>query len=458
MPNDSFSVRVENDPRFFSVPPPPPSMMRLIAVRNQLLVKWSDRSQIISDALSITGGTATELTTLYTDLQKAAPTSLKQQYDISVFELDSVVNIYELVHQLRGAPYSHGDKVSVNSVLIPADFSDHHCPFGPPSEDQRPRDSFPDAGGKIEVSLIDVGYQWDPSWDPNPLGSNVKWVGADQLPNWQPAPQDPPAYVVPGTSYLAALDGHANFTAGVILQVCDDIRVTMRCNSSTFDATYTSDFPSEMTAARALCESEEASVVDLAYAYKAQGDIPSGVWLAAVEYLRELGGDLPIVVCPAGNQSDSTWRFPAALPKYDPKTFRNVVVGVGSIDEPGPSGHLDVSEFSNWGDWVTCYANGSTVHSTFIRPKGPVELEEDPIPRPQHHFANAWATWNGTCFASAKIAAAIACTIANPPTKDEVLTPSHAWQLVRSQLKTYRLDVPGAKTPIKGSCLMAHWG
>jgi hypothetical protein len=109
-------------------------------------------------------------------------------------------------------------------------------------------------------------------------------------------------------------------------------------------------------------------------------------------------GTRHVIVAPAGNHEWNSPRYPAALHA----TYSNVI-GVASHD--GTVAAPARSIFSDYGDWVTCSAVGQQVVSMFVVTHLPPE--EDPDPGKPHQY-NAWAEWNGTSFASPKIAAAIA--------------------------------------------------
>src|SRR5262249_884857 len=82
--------------------------------------------------------------------------------------------------------------------------------------------------------------------------------------------------------------------------------------------------------------------------------------------------------------------------------------------------------YSNNGSWVTASADGSGVLSTFITNfNGAVQDN----PTSTRTFASGYATWNGTSFASPKVAAALAAVIANTP--GGASTPSAALSVVQ---------------------------
>ena len=89
-----------------------------------------------------------------------------------------------------------------------------------------------------------------------------------------------------------------------------------------------------------------------------------------------------VVVASAGNDRSSEAVYPAAFKR---------VIGVAAV-----TGEDERADFSNFGEWVNMSAPGEKVHSTFVR-------WDKSIP-----IFDGFATWSGTSFATAKVAAAIA--------------------------------------------------
>jgi subtilisin family serine protease len=123
-----------------------------------------------------------------------------------------------------------------------------------------------------------------------------------------------------------------------------------------------------------------------------------------------------VIVVPAGNHDDLKPRYPAGL-----HGSHENVIAVGSVQRDTHKR----SQFSNHGDWVTCYAIGEPVESTFLWVD--MKLEDDKVDQKWNFKTNAWARWNGTSFATPKVAARIASKLSEDPT----LTPLEAWYAVR---------------------------
>jgi hypothetical protein len=129
-----------------------------------------------------------------------------------------------------------------------------------------------------------------------------------------------------------------------------------------------------------------------------------------------------MVVAPAGNQHSERPRYPAAL-----SGSNNHMIGVGST----------TGEFSNYGPWVTCSADGADVESTFLRIRTKRRLEDGG----RYAFRDAWAQWNGTSFATPKVVAAIIDKMGTY----SGLTPLQAWHRVAAPYDHKRDTVHGYK-------------
>jgi hypothetical protein len=393
--------------------------------------------------------------------------------DFQVLELQSplgAADIFGHADELRanvGVLKGNPGAVSPNHILVPAP-NVVGCPYGAPSK--APDVSLaPPPGPSPEVTVIDSGYQWDAAhWGANPLDdpgfcTQVTTNFADHLqgtatlasvapgssPGWLPGVAEAPA--VSGTALagklLFALAGHANFVAGVIAQGCHQPTIHIWSHNSTY-VRNTDYFTTEAAVCRSLVMSQQppplgtgpTDVIHVGFAFplrsakfsfKFSRDFLSLAWTTAFQGIEAtfaaVGRPSPIVVAPAGNESEAFRHYPAALAREYAGTslaalFGNVK-GVGSI-KPAPISSADPrSDFSNYGDWVTCSAVGENVQSTFLRVKN-VLCEADDAPRPLKSFADAWATWNGTSFSAPKVAAAVAAYVAAGAGS---ATPAQGW-------------------------------
>jgi subtilase family protein len=353
--------------------------------------------------------------------------------DIEVWQLaPSLLDIFDVVRRLRNNVF-HADPraVSPNHVLIPCPNYDS-CPHGPPApwpQPLHPPLQPPVPGGLATV--IDAGYIWGqqgkPPWGSNPLyptsgphglnGSTYSAVAFAQWQynlNWQPAPPvtgsvDDATNEAPDEGTAGTLDriaGHANFVAGIVAQRCPGATIDIWSHNAGFDPSN-AQFPTEAAVARSLWQSQQSmsgGVIQLGFAFEPYQGIPSTAWDTAFGLIDPHD----VVVCPVGNQGDTTARYPAAFFNPPPlavpfttttvKQFPNVV-GVASIDK-----HGQPSSWTNRGSWVACSTGGENVASTFLDWNGPIE---DPNPGQSTNFSG-WAKWSGTSFAAPRVGAQIA--------------------------------------------------
>ena len=407
----------------------------VLAVRDQLLV-CQDAAEIVRAWLWETHQIQAELiTTLLDNLPN--PHGV---VDVGIYRVPPPKgqNIFQLCAELQqylALPQSKAsvNDVSPNHVLVPAMLG-HCCPFGPPSPVSQARSIPPHEDPPRNGTVIDAGYQWAQGWGQNPLLPRLAGeLAAHRLPdgpgNWLPGIPDVPGEKVPASAgtppgvagRLVALAGHANFVSGVIAQRAAGARITIRSHNGAFNPT-SDDFPTEATVARSVCESADASVIDLGFAFGTINNEVCCMWLRAFQYIRQGGKTGPVVVSPAGNQGAEVPRFPAALNFISGGEFPEMV-GVGSLDVV--AGVPRRSEFSNYGPWVTCSAIGSNVVSTFLHLK--MALEDATDGTIQDFTANSWASWNGTSFATPKIVAEVCKKLALGG------NPFQAWEAVLNE-------------------------
>ena len=400
----AFSSRVRNHPRITAFPNKKKDLSTL-AVSDHLLVcesvwervtKFLEQQKIHQEVLG-------------TVLDGVPPKPGSEDVRIVKIKPPAGRDVFETVRIARKELKLEKDeagKVSPNHVLIPANFS-HGCPWGPPLPVGGAPTLDPMSGPSAAVTIIDSGYQWDPgTMGVNPLDAFAPLGGAVSLADFLgPAGWNagtPDVLDADGNGELDALAGHANFIAGVIAQNFPGAQITIRNHNGGFEPA-SDDFPTEASVARSLCLSGGADVINLGFAFVAFDGGISCAWELAMNQL----GTGPIVAVPAGNNASSIKRYPAALGA----NYANVV-SVGSIDGIDVNGTPKKSGFSNYGPWVKVSARGSKVVSTFLRVDMPVE--DDPIPfwHRSRNFANGWAEWNGTSFATPKVVAAIAGEVA----------------------------------------------
>jgi hypothetical protein len=435
----NFTDRLLADPDILHLPANPTTTTDplVFMVRDQLLVS-TNLAGPVAAWLENRGIAVTPLTTVIGDLAPPGP----QPVDVGIWELNNLPagwSIATVVDHLRAAHApAHGEPrgVSPNHILIPASLSDA-CPSGPPSNTMNQLGVTSPSSGKVNVNAVDSGYIWEDGWKNNPL-DGIATISYHQgrhpvQGGWQDDSPDVPNPIPTEQKVLGALEGHANFVAGLIAQYSSKPTIAIWNHNGGF-VEGSRDRPTEASVIHSLIECQlttPAPVVNAGFAFPAYAGIVSSAWDILFEIEFPVVGQDFVVVSPTGNQWGSQVpRYPAALNHTYPKRFQSVI-GVASRGWP----HADLadpSEFTNVGPWVNCATNGEAVISTFIR----VDLtpEEDPPGTlPVDFTKNSLASWNGTCFAAAQITGRIAYQIQEKPVGTKALA---AWGAVFSGFKT----------------------
>jgi subtilisin family serine protease len=139
-----------------------------------------------------------------------------------------------------------------------------------------------------------------------------------------------------------------------------------------------------------------------------------------LEALQDISRTGTLIVCSAGNDATTRPSFPAAFAPWSSGTSPVVVdpecppiVSVGALN---PNRETDAM-FSNTGPWVTCYARGAAVMSTFpVTFQGGLEPEARTTTVGGRHratidpddFSGGFGLWSGTSFAAPVMAAQLA--------------------------------------------------
>jgi len=222
--------------------------------------------------------------------------------------------------------------------------------------------------------------------------------------------------------------GHSTFIAGIVRQVAPDARVLAIRVMHSDDVAYEGDIICALgQLARRIARAEEGDlagmvdVVSLSFGYFSEspqdGGITSGLW-KAIEALLNLG---VVVVAAAGNFATRRAYYPAAFARQDVPAGQVPVISVGALNPNGTK-----AMFSNDGPWVTAWAQGAAVMSTYpididasrtpelripadrtppgVLPPGRESLDPD-------DYACGWAIWSGTSFAAPYLAALIAAAL-----------------------------------------------
>jgi hypothetical protein len=231
-------------------------------------------------------------------------------------------------------------------------------------------------------------------------------------------PWDKPETVNPLVGELARATGHGSFISGIVRQVVPDATVlSIRIMHSTDIVNE-----GELITALALLAARVARAQD-------PDDPQPRLMIDAVSlslgYYNESGADIAyssglrkvidklldrgvLVVAAAGNNSSSRRFYPAAFAAVPRQKDTVPVVSVGAENPNGTR-----ASFSDDGAWVTAWASGASVVSTF-----PVDVRGALMPAQEwsdgavvreslapNDFRGGFALWSGTSFAAPALAA-----------------------------------------------------
>jgi hypothetical protein len=264
-------------------------------------------------------------------------------------------------------------------------------------------------------------------------------------------PWDTPITADPLVGELDTDTGHGTFIAGIVRQVAPDARVLAVKVMHSDGIVNEGDL---ICALRLLAdriaraeEGDLAAMVDvvslsLGYFDESAADVAfsSGLW----QVIKVLLGMGVAVVAAAGNYSTSRKFFPAAFTE-EPATAGPVpLISVGALNPNGSK-----ALFSDGGHWITAWAAGAAVVSTFptdingsrcpeikMRAHPANELPEDVSLPPEREaldpddYTGGFAVWSGTSFSAPLLAAHIARSL---------------MEGAADRSLGLRLDVPGAQ-------------
>jgi subtilisin family serine protease len=216
---------------------------------------------------------------------------------------------------------------------------------------------------------------------------------------------------------VASHFGHGTFMTGLLRQMSPDVQIYSLKVVHNDGLAYEHEVigalhhvADQVEAAR--LGDEEAFGVDvvvlaMGYVDENPEDQPGG-WIGdAVQRLATLG--IPVVAA-AGNQSSDRPFYPAAFAAHPQPENAAPILSVGALN---PNRHIAM--FSNEGPWVSCYATGAGLVSTY-----PCEAKGSRMPdrrakssilnrhRESHDpddFSSGYAVWSGTSFAAPLAAA-----------------------------------------------------
>jgi Subtilase family len=241
--------------------------------------------------------------------------------------------------------------------------------------------------------------------------------------------------------------GHGTFIAGIVRQVAPEARVLAVRVMHSDDVLYEGDIicalrhlAKRIARARPDDLVAQVDVLSLSFGYFSESAhdkvVTSGLW-QAIKVLLSLG---VVVVAAAGNYATSRKFYPAAFALEPVPADQVPVISVGALNPIGTK-----AVFSNDGHWVTAWAVGACVVSTYPMDADASRTPELRIPVNRmpsgqwppgrealdpNDYSAGFALWSGTSFSAPYAAALIARSLlkgAKP---------------VRSGLK---LDIPGTE-------------
>lgn len=257
---------------------------------------------------------------------------------------------------------------------------------------------------KVRVTVVDSGL-----WKDAVGSAETPWLEDDDVF----AGNDDLEHVNPADIHEYA--GHGTFVAGVIGCVAPETRIDVEGALPYGGAVYESKICEQIQ--DALSENRP-QLVSISAGTHTRGGHPmiSFVMLARNNKFDE--NDDVLIVAAAGNDESNEPFWPAAFAKDYPW-----VVSVGSVDPD-----TKVSDFSNYGDWVSVYARGRDLVNAF--PKGTYKCYEPPNVNKIRKF-NGLAQWSGTSFSTPIVTGLIAAEM-----RDNGGSARDAWRAVKATATT----------------------
>jgi hypothetical protein len=257
-------------------------------------------------------------------------------------------------------------------------------------------------------------------------------------------PWDSPVTADPLVGELDTDTGHGTFIAGIVRQVAPDAQVLSVRITHSDGMVYEGDLTCALRQLASRIAAGEAgdlaAMVDvislsLGYFSESEADVAytSGLW-DVIELLLRMG---VVVVAAAGNFSTTRRFYPAAFAGRPTPADQVPLISVGALNPNGSK-----ALFSDGGRWITAWATGAAMISTFPDdvngsrdpqvsvPAGPAfggrqALDSD-------DFSSGFAIWSGTSFSAPVVAAWIAAELMSVACDDQAL----------------RLDQPGASAAV----------
>lgn len=273
----------------------------------------------------------------------------------------------------------------------------------------------PASGRRTIVAILDTAVAEHPWWQADPADDRFLINAGER--GWNPGPRlsDPARGDSPQSRELAPQEGHGTFTAGLVRQIAPDAQV-LAVHTINDDGDVQGDHVlNALEWVRGQLSKNDVVCLPFGFRPMIPADLRYLDMLATM--LRRLSEDGIHVVAAAGNDGQNKPVYPAAFAKKPPDisdqlTFWIRSVGATNVDADG----APRAYYSNGGPWVTDWAVGTSVVSTFppVNAAGTPEFDlvgmdgsrqaADP-----DDFRGGFARWSGTSFSAvihgAKIAA-----------------------------------------------------
>jgi hypothetical protein len=269
------------------------------------------------------------------------------------------------------------------------------------------------AGGTYQTSPNDGFVQIDPTMQAAIL---ILGEAADEAGDHDrkpiKTPWDTPETSDPLVGLLEPSVGHCTFISGIVRQVVPNATVLSLRVMHSDDVVNEGELIAALAllaaqVAQAQAGSNSGLMIDaislsLGYYNELPSDVTysSGLW----KVLEKLLGMGVPVFCAAGNNSRARHFWPAAFATVSAGPGAPPVFSVGALN-PNKTRAM----FSDDGEWVTAWASGASVVSTFPTDiRGglmPVEKEQGRETLNPDDFSSGLCVWNGTSFAAPALAA-----------------------------------------------------
>lgn len=226
---------------------------------------------------------------------------------------------------------------------------------------------------------------------------------------------DRPAIGEPLLGELSTHTGHGTFIAGLVRQLAPAAQVYALRVMHPDGFAHEADVLVALAWISALVEKkvQPIDVISLSLGYFHEGDAEQNVTDLLKPQLQALAARGVTIVAAAGNFSTSRPFYPAALAVPPGPATAAPLISVGALNPNGTR-----ARFSNEAPWVTCFASGVAMVSTFPAVRG----ELSPIARGTRReafdpddFTSGFAAWSGTSFAAPTVAASLAARFIGLP-------------------------------------------